>query len=68
MIPGIILYVYFGTLISNISDVINGDFEQGTLYIVVFIIGAVLGIIVLTLIIIKAKKELNLIIKQQEKE
>ncbi|KRX00438.1 hypothetical protein PPERSA_03171 [Pseudocohnilembus persalinus] len=68
MIPGIILYVYFGTLISNISDVINGDFEQGTLYIVVFIIGAVLGIIVLTLIIIKAKKELNQIIKQQEKE
>jgi len=29
MIPGTIMYVYFGTAVKNLADLVNGDFEGG---------------------------------------
>jgi uncharacterized membrane protein YdjX (TVP38/TMEM64 family) len=45
MIPVIIVYVYFGTAISNISDVASGNFRGGSLKLVLLVERSILSII-----------------------
>ena len=43
MIPGTVVYVYFGTAISDISDVISGNTNGGTLQLIFLIVGTILA-------------------------
>ena len=41
MLPGTMVYVYFGTAISNIGDVIAGDYESDkTVQLILLIVGS----------------------------
>ena len=59
MIPGTIVYVFIGTTISNIADAVQGNYESGTLGLVVLIVGSILGLIAIIYISIVVKRYLN---------
>ncbi|CAI2367132.1 unnamed protein product [Moneuplotes crassus] len=68
MIPGTIVYVYFGTTISNISDAASGNFDGGILQLLLLIIGSILAIIAVFYVSWVARKEVRKVIKRQEEE
>lgn len=68
MIPGTIVYVYFGTTISNISDAASGNFDGGVLQLVLLIAGSVLAIIGVWYVSYVARKEVKKVLKRQEEE
>jgi uncharacterized membrane protein YdjX (TVP38/TMEM64 family) len=41
MLPGTLMYVYFGTAIKNLADLAAGRFEGGTLQKVLLVVGLV---------------------------
>ena len=43
MTPGVLVYVYLGTAISDISDVISGNTNGGTIQLILVIVGSVLA-------------------------
>jgi uncharacterized membrane protein YdjX (TVP38/TMEM64 family) len=47
MIPGVTAYVYFGTAISNMADVLSGNYEGGWVQLVIIIVGSVLAVAVI---------------------
>lgn len=59
MIPGTIVYVFVGTTIGNISKAASGDFEGGTITLVLLIVGTVLAFAAIVYISIVVKKYLN---------
>ena len=68
MIPGTIVYVYFGTTISNISDAASGNFEGGILQLVLLIVGTFLAFIAVVYVSWVAKKEIKKVLKKNEEE
>jgi uncharacterized membrane protein YdjX (TVP38/TMEM64 family) len=64
MIPGTIVYVYFGTAISNISDAASGDFDGGVLQLVLLVGGSVLAIIAVCYVSYVARKEVKKVLKK----
>ena len=59
MIPGTIVYVFVGTTISNISAAASGDFEGGTVTLVLLIVGTVLAFVAIIYITVVVKRYLN---------
>ena len=68
MIPGTLVYVYFGTALSNISDVASGDVDGGGLQLGLIIGGSVLALIAVVYVSYVAKKEVSRTLKAQEEE
>ena len=59
MIPGVIVYVFIGTTISDLADAAAGKNDQGTLVLVLFVIGSILGCAGIIWVSIVAKGYLN---------
>lgn len=59
MIPGTIVYVFVGTTIGNIADAASGEFEGGTVTLVLLIVGTVLAFAAIVYITIVVKRYLN---------
>lgn len=59
MIPGTIVYVFVGTTIGNIADAASGEFEGGTVTLVLLIVGTVLAFVAIVYISIVVKRYLN---------
>ena len=68
MIPGTLVYVYFGSALSNISDVASGNFEGGVLQLILLIGGSVLAFVAVVYVSYVAKKEVSKTLKAQEAE
>ncbi|KRX00441.1 hypothetical protein PPERSA_03174 [Pseudocohnilembus persalinus] len=68
MIPGTFVYVYFGTSISQISDVISGNYDGGATYIIFMVVGVVITLAGIIYIGIIAKKEFSKIINQEKEK
>ncbi|CAI2367166.1 unnamed protein product [Moneuplotes crassus] len=68
MIPGTIVYVYFGTTISNLSDVASGKFNGGALQLVLLIVGSIFAIIAVFYVSWVARAEVKKVLKSQEEE
>ena len=63
MIPANIIYVYFGTMLSNISDVVSGNFNGGSLQLGLLIGGSVFGFFAIVYVSYVAKKEVTKTLK-----
>lgn len=59
MIPGTIVYVFVGTTIGNIADAASGNFEGGTITLVLLIVGTVLAFAAIIYITIVVRTYLN---------
>ena len=59
MIPGTIVYVFVGTTIGNISKAASGDFEGGTVTLVLLIVGTILAFAAIVYVSIVVKRYLN---------
>ena len=59
LLPMVLYFVYLGTTISNIQDVINGNLELNTLTIVLYVIGALLGLAVLVSVTLVVRRILQ---------
>lgn len=46
MVPAVVLFVYMGTMLKNIDDIINGKFDKGPWYIVFLVVGGLIGALV----------------------
>lgn len=68
MIPGTIVYVYFGTTVSNISDAASGKFDGGVLQLVLLIVGSIFAIIAVFYVSWVARKEVKKVLAKQEVE
>lgn len=66
MIPGTVAYVYLGTTISSIADASSGGFDGGPVELGLIIGGSVLAVVAVVLVTIRAKKELNKLIKAEK--
>jgi uncharacterized membrane protein YdjX (TVP38/TMEM64 family) len=54
MLPGTVVYIYIGTNISNIQQIISGDYDGGALPFVLLIVGSVLacvGIVYISIVV-----------------
>ena len=58
-IPEMVIILYFGTAISNIKKAAQGEFDQGTVFIIMMIVGTIIGIIAIFYISYLAKQELS---------
>lgn len=56
MLPATTLFVYFGTMIKDVKDIINGDYDGGMIYIIFMIIGSIIGVIVIVYIGVISRK------------
>ena len=68
MIPGTVAYVYLGTTISSIADASMGGLRGGGVELGLIIGGSVLAIVAVVLVTIRAKRELNKLIKKEKEE
>ncbi len=68
MIPGTVAYVYLGTTISSIADASSGGFNGGPVELGLIIGGSVLAIVAVVLVTIRAKRELQKLIKKEKAE
>lgn len=68
MIPGTIVFVYFGTAISNISDAASGNFNGGVLQLVLLVGGSVLAIVGVCYVSYVARKEVKKVLRRAEEE
>lgn len=59
MIPGTIVYVFVGTTIGNIAEAASGEFEGGTVTLVLLIVGTILAFVAIVYISIVVKRYLN---------
>lgn len=66
MIPGTVAYVYLGTTISSIADASSGGLDGGGVELGLIIGGSVLAIVAVVLVTIRAKRELNKLIKKEK--
>lgn len=68
MIPGTIVYVFIGTTVSSLTNPDKGDDKNGTLKIIVLVVGSVLACAAIIYISIVAKKILKRITDEAEKK
>lgn len=68
MVPGTIVYVYFGTTVSNISDAASGNFDGGVLQLVLLIAGSVLAFVGVCYVSYVARKEVKKVLAKQKEE
>ena len=66
MIPEMILLVYIGTAISDIKNATSDEFEKGTNFIIILIIGLILGLCSVVYVSYLAKQELYKTIEQEK--
>jgi len=59
MIPEMMIILYFGTAISSVKKAAAGEFEKGTAFIIMIIIGTIIGVIAIFYISYLAKQELD---------
>lgn len=59
MIPGTIMFVSIGTTLSNVADLASGNYSGGIAFIILLIVGTLLGLGVLIYIGALTKKELK---------
>jgi len=58
MLPGAVVYVFVGTTISNIADAVDGNYDGGYIYIVMLVVGTLLGVFAVVYISIITKRYL----------
>ena len=68
MIPGITIYVYFGTAISNVADVVQGKFEGGWLQIVLLVVGTIFAIVAVVIVSWMAKRAIWKVLKEDKEK
>jgi uncharacterized membrane protein YdjX (TVP38/TMEM64 family) len=69
MIPGTILYTYFGSIARNISDIASGEAGPNLkIQIIIWVISGVVIIITVIFITIIARKAINKAIKEQNEK
>ena len=66
MIPGTIMYVYFGTTLKSLADVVAGKVEGGLAQNIMLIVGLIATVIVTVFITRVARKALNETISGEE--
>ena len=62
----IVTYVYLGTTIGSIADLVEGNYEGGTMGIVILVVGCVLAIVLAVYITIVIKRYLKKITEKIE--
>uniref|UniRef100_A0A7S3J780 VTT domain-containing protein n=2 Tax=Euplotes harpa TaxID=151035 RepID=A0A7S3J780_9SPIT len=68
MIPGVIVYVYFGTAISNLSDAASGSFDGGVLQLVLLIVGSVLAFLAVLYVSWVARREIKKVLAKNDEQ
>lgn len=68
MIPGTIIFVYFGTTVSNISDAASGRFDGGALQLVLLIVGSIFAVFAVFYVSYVARKEVKKVLAKTEAE
>jgi len=68
MIPGITIYCYFGSAISNVADVVQGKFEGGALQIVVLIVGSIFAVVAVIIVSCMAKRAISKVLKEDKEK
>lgn len=68
MIPGVVVYVYFGSALSSVSDAIAGDFDGGWLNLVLIIGGSILALIAVIVVSCFIKKAIQKILKEEREK
>lgn len=66
MLPGTVMYVYFGSALKSIADIVAGNFQGGVGQRVLFFIGLVATVIVTIFVTRIAKKALNQAVPSDE--
>jgi uncharacterized membrane protein YdjX (TVP38/TMEM64 family) len=56
LIPMCVYFVYLGTTISSIQDILNNDAPMNTVTIVIYVVGALLGLTVLVSVSLVVRK------------
>ena len=59
MLPGAVVYVFAGTTISNIADAVDGNYDGGYIYIIMLVIGTLLGIFAVVYVSVVTKRYLQ---------
>lgn len=59
MLPGTILYVYFGSAVKNFTDIISGNIQVGISKKIFFVIGLIATVLITVVITRIARKTLN---------
>jgi hypothetical protein len=68
MLPGIIVYVYLGTAMTNIGALFDSQSGGAIVNIIIFSVGLVFAIAAVVAIAIYTKRELNKVILQKKKD
>lgn len=66
MIPGTIIYVYLGTAISDISDVVSGNTDGSSLHLALIIVGTVVSLLSIIYVSYVARNQLSKVIENIE--
>ena len=59
-------YILLAVSISNIEDIVNGDYDLGIGYTIMLIAGGVIAISVVVVVVIYAKKELRKLLEEDQ--
>ena len=66
MVPGTVIYVYFGTAISDVADAAAGNFEGGWLQWTLLGVGTAFAIIAVVVVSCVAKRALGKVLKKEK--
>lgn len=66
MLPNALLMTYFGSMVDDIEDLLDGDYKDDPAYIISLILGGVIGIAVIVYMGYVSKKEMNKILEKEE--
>ena len=62
MLPGVVAFVYFGSVLCSITEASQGEFEGGVLELVILILGAVAAVGAIAYLTFVAKKQIRSIV------
>lgn len=68
MIPGVVVYVYFGSALSSVTDAINGNFDGGWLSLVLLIGGSILALVAIIITSWVIKRAIWKILKENKEK
>ena len=68
MVPGVIVYVYIGSTLANVSDAVQGNFSGGWLQLTLLIGGTIIAFVGVTIISFISGKALKKALKEPKVE
>lgn len=66
MLPATVVYVYIGTTLSDLAQIISGDIDPDPLTTILFVVGLIATVIALVIVTYFAKVQIQKILKQAE--